>query len=87
MILPYYICYITTKKFVSQNILYPGQTRNYGAERSKGDYLIILDSDCVLPSGYLQAVEDDLQREPADAFGGPDRAHDSFTDKIGRAHV
>ena len=58
----------------------PGQTRNYGAERSKGEYLIILDSDCVLPSGYLQAVEDDLQREPADAFGGPDRAHDSFTD-------
>ena len=24
----------------------PGQTRNYGAERSRGDYLIILDSDC-----------------------------------------
>lgn len=58
----------------------PGQTRNYGAERSSGEYLIVLDSDCVLPPGYLQAVDDELRREPADAFGGPDRAHESFTD-------
>lgn len=58
----------------------PGQTRNYGAERSQGEYLLILDSDCILPSGYLEAVEKELQLEPADAFGGPDRAHDSFTD-------
>ena len=57
----------------------PGQTRNYGAERSRGEWLIVLDSDCVLPPGYLQAVDDDIRREPCDAFGGPDRAHDSFT--------
>ena len=30
----------------------PGQTRNYGAERGHGEYLIILDSDCILPEGY-----------------------------------
>ena len=35
----------------------PGQTRNYGAERSKGEYLIILDSDCILPEGYFLAGE------------------------------
>lgn len=58
----------------------PGQTRNYGAERSQGEYLIILDSDCILPEGYLAAVEEELQNSPADAFGGPDRAHDSFSD-------
>lgn len=57
----------------------PGQTRNYGAERSSGEYLLILDSDCILPSGYLAAIEEELKRKPADAFGGPDRAHDSFT--------
>ena len=61
----------------------PGQTRNYGAERSSGEYLIVLDSDCVLPPGYLQAVDDELRRDPADAFGGPDRAHESFTDVKG----
>lgn len=57
----------------------PGQTRNYGAERSQGEYLLILDSDCILPPGYLAAIEEELKRKPADAFGGPDRAHDSFT--------
>ena len=57
----------------------PGQTRNYGAERSQGEYLIVLDSDCVLPEGYLQAVDDELRAQPCDAFGGPDRAHESFT--------
>ena len=39
----------------------PGQTRNYGAERSAGEYLIILDSDCILPAGYLAAIEKELQ--------------------------
>lgn len=58
----------------------PGQTRNYAAEHSRGEYLLILDSDCILPETYLAAVEEELQREPADAFGGPDRAHDSFSD-------
>ncbi|MBR6980035.1 MAG: glycosyltransferase [Prevotella sp.] len=58
----------------------PGQSRNFGAERSKGEYLIILDSDVVLPEGYLAAIESELDATNADAFGGPDRAHSSFTD-------
>ena len=58
----------------------PGQSRNYGAERATGEYLIVLDSDCIIPEGYLDAVRAELDTAPADAFGGPDRAHDSFTD-------
>lgn len=58
----------------------PGQTRNYGVERAQGEYVLILDSDVVLPEGYLAAVSAELQREPADAFGGPDSSHPSFTD-------
>lgn len=57
----------------------PGQSRNYGAERARGEYLIILDSDVVLPDGYLQSVDDELKARPADAFGGPDCTHPSFT--------
>lgn len=57
----------------------PGQTRNYAAEHTSGEYLIILDSDCILPPTYLEAVEKELKRKPADAFGGPDRAHPSFS--------
>ena len=71
----------------------PGQSRNYGAERASGEWLIVLDSDVVLPEGYLQAVENGVQcsARPKDAgnvqrsmfnvqcFGGPDAAHPSFT--------
>ena len=57
----------------------PGQSRNYGAERANGDYLLILDSDVVVPEGYLSAITAELKDQPADAFGGPDRAHSSFT--------
>ena len=57
----------------------PGQSRNYGAERSRGGFLIVLDSDVVLPEGYLAEVDKELETNPCDAFGGPDRAHESFT--------
>ncbi len=56
----------------------PGQSRNYGAERANGDWLIVLDSDVVLPAGYLRAVDERLKMEN-DAFGGPDASHPSFT--------
>ena len=57
----------------------PGQSRNYGAERSRGEYLIVLDSDVVLPEDYLAEVDKELTSAPCEAFGGPDRAHESFT--------
>ena len=31
----------------------PGQTRNYGVDRAEGEYVLILDSDVVLPTNYL----------------------------------
>ena len=57
----------------------PGQTRNYGVERANGEYVIILDSDVVLPEGYFAAIDAELATNPCDAFGGPDRAHESFS--------
>ena len=61
----------------------PGQSRNYGAERAQGDWLIVLDSDVVLPDKYLQAVDASLSTHhaslPCDAWGGPDASHPSFT--------
>ncbi|MDR0961511.1 MAG: glycosyltransferase [Mediterranea sp.] len=57
----------------------PGSSRNYGAERAHGEYLLILDSDCIIPPHYLETIEQELHTKPADAFGGPDRAHPSFT--------
>lgn len=53
--------------------------RNYGIDRSAGDYLVFFDSDCVIPSDYFAILSAELDRQPLDCFGGPDAAHESFT--------
>lgn len=54
--------------------------RNYGLERAKGDYFIFFDSDCVIPSDYFRKLGIALDSNPLDCFGGPDAAHESFSD-------
>ncbi|MDE6754225.1 MAG: glycosyltransferase [Muribaculaceae bacterium] len=54
--------------------------RNYGIERAGGDFLIFVDSDCILPPDYIANLRKSLTQNPTDCFGGPDAAHDSFTD-------
>jgi len=58
----------------------PGLTRNYGFEKAKYDYFIILDSDVILPDDYMENIHKYLKKESLDAFGGPDAAHESFSD-------
>lgn len=53
--------------------------RNYGIDRSSGDYLVFFDSDCVIPRDYFAILSAELDRQPFDCFGGPDAAHESFT--------
>lgn len=57
----------------------PGDSRNFGMQHAKGNYYIILDSDCILPENYLNEVEKGLKQDYVDCFGGPDAAHKSFT--------
>ncbi|WP_298903931.1 glycosyltransferase [uncultured Psychroserpens sp.] len=57
----------------------PGDSRNFGMQRAKGNYFIILDSDCLLPSQYLETVNRYLSANFVHCFGGPDAAHGSFT--------
>ena len=54
--------------------------RNYGIERSHGHWLIFVDSDCVIPPQYISTLAQELNGSSLDCFGGPDAAHDSFTD-------
>lgn len=54
--------------------------RNYGLERARGDYFLFFDSDCVIPPGYIATVKAALAERPLDCFGGPDAAHESFSD-------
>jgi len=57
----------------------PGQSRNFGFEKANGEYFIVFDSDCQIPSHYLESVEKSLQKNRFDAWGGPDRGHENFT--------
>lgn len=57
-----------------------GFTRNFGFDKAKGDYYVVFDSDCLIPSTYFERVEKFLEEHKVDAFGGPDAAHESFTD-------
>lgn len=56
-----------------------GFSRNYGFERANGDYFVVFDSDCIIPEHYFETVNTFLSHNHVDAWGGPDRAHPSFT--------
>ena len=57
----------------------PAMARNYAAQRAEGEYLLILDSDTVVPEGYFEAIESFVKDNHPDAFGGPDRGGEDFT--------
>jgi glycosyltransferase involved in cell wall biosynthesis len=52
--------------------------KNTGADYSKGNFLIFLDSDVILPPAYLINVNNAILNNELDAFSGPDMAHSSF---------
>ncbi len=57
----------------------PGPSRNVGFAHAEGAYLVVFDSDCVVPPQYLDVVSRALSSRGLDAWGGPDRAHEDFT--------
>ncbi len=57
----------------------PGQSRNFGAQKADGDYFIFFDSDVIVPGNYIDIVNEELNKQYVDAFGGPDAAHPSFS--------
>ena len=56
-----------------------GFSRNFGFEHARGDYFVVFDSDCLVPPHYFETVTEYLALIPADCWGGPDKAHRSFT--------
>lgn len=58
----------------------PGQSRNYGMQRAKGDYFIFLDSDTIAPENYIHEVKKELETNYVDFFGGSDASHQHFSD-------
>ena len=57
----------------------PGDSRNYGMKKAKGDFFVLLDSDVILPKDYIKILYNEISKLNIDAFGGIDDAHPSFT--------
>lgn len=55
-------------------------SRNVGMQRAKGNFFVFFDSDCIIPSDYFEILEKKIDEDTFDCFGGPDAAHDSFSD-------
>jgi glycosyltransferase involved in cell wall biosynthesis len=56
----------------------PGAARNLGMKNAKGDFFIFVDSDVSVPCYWLTNIDTALNKEKADAFGGPDTFLDDF---------
>lgn len=52
----------------------PGDSRNFGARKSSGDYLVFFDSDCIVPAEYFKVIANSLSVRWLDVYGGPDKA-------------
>jgi cellulose synthase/poly-beta-1,6-N-acetylglucosamine synthase-like glycosyltransferase len=73
-----YLPQLSVQYFFIENVG-QGFARNYGFAQAQGDYLIVFDSDTIIPPHYLKTVDEQLSREFLDAYGGPDRADENFT--------
>lgn len=65
-------------KYVTQQNQGPGAARNLGMRSAKGDFFIFIDSDVIIPSHWLNIINNTLIKEDADAYGGPDTFLDNF---------
>lgn len=66
--------------YIYEKFLPVSDARNRAAEAANGEWLIFLDSDCIIPEYYLQRISKFLENNDVQLFGGPDKAHESFTD-------
>lgn len=66
-------------RIIYERFLPVSDARNAAAAVATGEWLIFLDSDCIIPPEYLHHVEDFLKHHSVDLFGGPDAAHVSFS--------
>lgn len=67
-------------KYYSQENTGRSPARNNSMEKASGDYFVFFDSDCVIPPTYFETLAKALDENWVDCFGGPDAAHESFSD-------
>ncbi|MCX7769116.1 MAG: glycosyltransferase [Flavobacteriales bacterium] len=65
--------------FIYEKNIAVSPARNRAAQVARGEWLIFLDSDCLVPPHYLQSVAKALAEGACDVFGGPDLAARDFS--------
>jgi glycosyltransferase involved in cell wall biosynthesis len=66
-------------RYFTQNNQGPGAARNLGIEKSRGELILFIDSDCEADSQWIETIYHTFQTEPFDACGGPDASKSDFT--------
>ncbi|MEX2601665.1 MAG: glycosyltransferase [Balneolaceae bacterium] len=56
-----------------------GFSRNFGFDKASGEFLVVFDSDCIIPPHYFNTVRHAIESGNIDTWGGPDRAHPTFS--------
>ncbi|EON78015.1 Glycosyltransferase [Lunatimonas lonarensis] len=64
--------------YVYQQNTGQGFARNTGMQQAAGDFFLFFDSDCQLPSEYMENLRKTITARKLDAFGGPDNAKEDF---------
>ena len=65
--------------YIRQENKGPGAARNHGLEKSRGDIILFIDSDCEAHPKWIEVIMKTFKLKNFDAFGGPDGAKDDFT--------
>lgn len=67
-----------TLVYLQQQNKGPGAARNHGMEKATGNFFIFVDSDVTVPADWLEHIDEAVQQNNADAFGGPDTFSKDF---------
>jgi glycosyltransferase involved in cell wall biosynthesis len=66
-------------RYIYQQNSGPAEARNNGMANCDANFMLFLDSDCILPAQWLKTIDQSIKKQKYDAFGGPDTYHESFS--------
>jgi len=64
--------------YIQQDHKGPGEARNLGMRKAKGNYFIFIDSDCIADSNWLSAYKKAVNVNEVAGLGGPDSVLPDF---------
>ncbi|MBN2165268.1 MAG: glycosyltransferase [Marinilabiliaceae bacterium] len=66
-------------RYICQKNEGPANARNNAMANNSSDYMLFIDSDCMVTPQWLNEIDNGINKYGYDAFGGPDTFHPSFS--------